>query len=720
MKKFILALVCLLAPLGVRAQVNVVGNLKDAGVTNITGSNTFVRMTLTGFGNNIPKVNGSNLIGRAFTDFHPDASGNIAGTIQGNDSITPSGTAYQVCIFDNGTSFKCNNYSVTGVGFNLNSATPLIIGPTNSSGFISAPRVFEFQQGSPSTTWTINHNFGDKNVVFDCYDTFNKYLIPDTVVQTGIGTLTITFTSAQSGSCVVMTAQNVSVTNQPANAVVTNPTNTQVVNGATTTFQSPVNMIGANLIDAYNLNNIIAVDGVKYTTLNAAMADPTCASLAGCTVDMRGNSASLALGTVDPVSNTVTVLLGPYSYTASQIVLRPGLQIMGVSQGVGLGGSPHATTITSTSTTTPMVVLGGTSAVEGVNMQNMRLYCGAGNSSQIALDIVAQVNGGGLWYSNFNNLLIGGDGTHECGGGAIVLDGSAGGSPEAINQFLNFTNVFAFRTAGGAPAFHLKGVGGQIFVANSQFDGQDPRDTQPDALIEDSAFNGFVAAYSIAFYETTFQKAGTAIKLRGSTDVSCDNCHFEDVTGIIDAAMGQHYGNFGTHILHSYCATACAQSSGSGFLTKTDAGSQLAVDYLSLFGTPDNFWTGSSIAGLEHQGLYNAFGGTPYAAPNSSMRIPVGIDSDSPGYKTQSTAITGVTAGAYAEVDVTWTTPFPDGSYVPVCNVYDFTSATTSPGLRFDRLAGGSSLDPNGLKAVVFNASGGTLNGVLFCTATHI
>lgn len=472
-----------------------------------------------------------------------------------------------------------------------------------------------------------------------------------------------------------------------------------------------------------NINNIVTVDGTKYTTVNAALADPVCTT--GCTIDMRGNSspAALSLGAFDPNSAhaaAVTLLLGPYSYTASQITLRPGFQITGVSSGIGLGGSPPATVITSTSTTTPLFVLGGSTAIEGVNLQNMRLYCGAGNSSQIALDIVAQVNGGGLWYSTFSNLLIGGDGTHECGGGGIVLDGSAGGSPEAINQFLNITNVAAFRTSGGAPAFHLIGVGGQITVINSEFDGNATRDTLPDAVIEDSAFSGFTAAYSIAFIETTFQRAGTAIKLRGSTDVSCDNCHFEDVTGILDAAAGQNYGNYGVHIIHSYCATGCAQHSGStGFLTKTDAGSQVAVDYLSLFGTPDNYWTGSSIAHLEHQGLYNFFGGTLYPAPNSSLRIPVGIDSDSPGYKTASVSVTGVTAGAYKEVDVTWTTPFVDGTYVPNCTAYDFTSGTTSAGLRFDRLAGGVSLDPTKLQVVVFNASGGTLNGVVFCSATH-
>lgn len=463
---------------------------------------------------------------------------------------------------------------------------------------------------------------------------------------------------------------------------------------------------------AGDINNIVTVDGQKYTTANAALADPVCTT--GCTIDMRGNSspAALSLGAFDPSAAKVTLLLGPFAYTASSITLRNYLHILGAARG--------STTIQSTSTTTPIFAMGGTTGIVSTDLENFVVYCGAGNSSQIAFNIVAQINGGGLNNASFKDLTVGGDGTHECGGESFLFDGSAGGSPPAINQFINFTNVQAFRKNGGAPALHIRGVNGQMFFANSQFDGSAPRDTLPNAVIEDSAFAGFTAAYSIAFYETTFQRGGTAIKLRGSTDVSCDNCHFEDVTGIIDAAVGQHYGNFGTHILHSYCATLCAQSSGSGFLTKTDASSQLAVDYLSLFGTPDNYWTGSSIVNLEHKGLYNFSSGSTYPSPNSSFRIPVGIDSDSPGIKFAATPTGNITAGAYAEVDITWATPFVDGSYVPVCTVVDHVTGTTSAGLRFERLNGTPFLSASGLTAVVFNGSGITLAGSLQCIAIHI
>jgi hypothetical protein len=291
MKRFILALVCLLAPLGVRAQVQVSGNVKDAGTSNITSASTFVRFTLTGFGNNIPKVNGTNIVGRPYTDFHPDANGNIAGPLQGNDTITPNGTLYQVCIFDAGTQFKCNSYSITGNIFNLNTATPVITGPGTSVGFITTPKVIEFVQGPAATTWTIVHNFGDKNVIFDCYDTNNKFLIPDTVTQTSITTLTITFTSAQAGSCTVMTAQSVSLSNAPADAVLKNSQSAQVITTSPITIQTDFAATGPSSMT--NLNTVYFASGMKCD----GSTDDSAALTAAIALATPGTKVSLPTGT---------------------------------------------------------------------------------------------------------------------------------------------------------------------------------------------------------------------------------------------------------------------------------------------------------------------------------------------------------------------------------------------------------------------------------------
>src|SRR5690242_5914113 len=129
-----LLLLLLLSPLGARA-TTVSGNLKSLGVANVTGGNTFVRFTLTGYGSNIPRVTGTNVIVADHQDFSPDASGNISGSIQGNDTISvganpAGGTWYNVCIYYQGQQFRCNNYTINGGTFDLTSATPNTTNPT--------------------------------------------------------------------------------------------------------------------------------------------------------------------------------------------------------------------------------------------------------------------------------------------------------------------------------------------------------------------------------------------------------------------------------------------------------------------------------------------------------------------------------------------------------------------------------------------------------------
>src|SRR5437762_2671468 len=97
-KKLILPFVCLFIPAishpqctsGVSGSgsVTVSGNLRDVGGVNSKESNTFARLTLAGYGFNIPKVAGSNAIATPCYDLHLNSSGVIRGTIQGNDTIS--------------------------------------------------------------------------------------------------------------------------------------------------------------------------------------------------------------------------------------------------------------------------------------------------------------------------------------------------------------------------------------------------------------------------------------------------------------------------------------------------------------------------------------------------------------------------------------------------------------------------------------------------------
>lgn len=109
--------------------VTVSGNLKDLGGVNAGSRNSFVRFTLTGYGSDIPRVITTNAIAAYCYDLHPNSSGVISGTIQGNDTIQVGGnpvggTYYQVCIYFQNQIFACDPYTITGSSFNLNSATP--------------------------------------------------------------------------------------------------------------------------------------------------------------------------------------------------------------------------------------------------------------------------------------------------------------------------------------------------------------------------------------------------------------------------------------------------------------------------------------------------------------------------------------------------------------------------------------------------------------------
>src|SRR5690242_2069069 len=148
MRKCLLFLMVCLIPLAARA-TTVSGNLKDLGVANVTGGNTFARFTLTGYGSNIPRVTGTNVIVADHQDFSPDANGNISGSIQGNDTISAGanpagGTWYNVCIYYQGQQFRCNNYTINGGTFDLTSATlnttnPTLTAPTVDHAYIREP-----------------------------------------------------------------------------------------------------------------------------------------------------------------------------------------------------------------------------------------------------------------------------------------------------------------------------------------------------------------------------------------------------------------------------------------------------------------------------------------------------------------------------------------------------------------------------------------------------
>ena len=437
----------------------------------------------------------------------------------------------------------------------------------------------------------------------------------------------------------------------------------------------------------------------------------------GGVVDARnvsdvGGSGSTTIDAGSSDSKYVTLLLGPYTYNISQILLRPNLHVIGM-------GPVAGTLLQSVSTTTPMFVLGGTLSIQGVFLNGFRVYCGATNTSQIGLDVIAQANGGGLWYSSLQDVTFGGDGVHECGGGSIVLDATTnGGAPTPVNQFLTFRDVTAFRTNGGSPALFITGMNGQFSFDRCQFDGPTPHDLNKVNVLINDGTESVLPPYSIVFNNVTSQHAwgstGVAIQLGGSDNFVCHACHFEDDNGAIKAVVGNHFGNWGDKVEGSFFATNTGIDGGNGFILSTDSNSSIAFDDNAIFGTPDAFFIGASSKYVSSKGNFNMNGAVPYGAP-ANYTIVEGINNDGSGFKHKRITSCSTTTTQFSSclTTLTWTTAFADTNYTTTCTL---DSPNVVAGIAYyGAKAAGS------IQVATINYTNGTAvtSGSVDCIAVH-
>ncbi|MDE1940883.1 MAG: hypothetical protein KGI66_02075 [Patescibacteria group bacterium] len=286
--------------------VTVAGNLKTLGGSSVTTS-TFVRFTLKNATDTIPVVSGSNTIVQPTQDFYPDTSGVISGTIDGNDTLTPGTTYYQVCILNIQPSYPCANYEIAGTGtFNLNSAASL------QDSALPIPQTqtilgFTFVQTSSATTWTITHNLDSRAVVTQCFDSNWNLLTPSSLVNTDLNTTTVTFSVAETGSCVSQIAGPL-VVSAGTYALALNPTANQVVTGSyLTTFDGPVTVNGAFTGAAVTANSlqgkVTDTGGQVYNVLadgciaDGVTDDTTCIQTAVSAAEATGGSVLFPPGT---------------------------------------------------------------------------------------------------------------------------------------------------------------------------------------------------------------------------------------------------------------------------------------------------------------------------------------------------------------------------------------------------------------------------------------
>jgi hypothetical protein len=101
------------------AQITVTGNLLDSTGTAIVGAPVWFE--LVNFGNSLPFVSGTNIIVTQKIIVTTTSGGAFTVNLQGNDTITPTGTYYKVTFNTTQVAY----YSFTGAGpISLNTFAP--------------------------------------------------------------------------------------------------------------------------------------------------------------------------------------------------------------------------------------------------------------------------------------------------------------------------------------------------------------------------------------------------------------------------------------------------------------------------------------------------------------------------------------------------------------------------------------------------------------------
>lgn len=533
-----------------------------------------------------------------------------------------------------------------------------------------------------------------------CTQTVNLYSDPLLTVPMANPTTTDgsgnVFAFAQPGAYHwTVTGQGVSSVGQPFSATVAGV-------GAGNVVSTGNNALTGNNT-ASNINNIIAVDGVKYTTLAAALADPVC--LTGCTVDMRGNSSNTALniGSIDPGSgHSVTVLLGPYVYHIATITVRTNFHLHGA--GSGDDGIAHPTTLLADCSScdgTSAIVMGGFVA-QGVELDNFRLYAKPGNASQKGINMVAPPNGGGNWYSSYHDLCVGacGPGLVSFASGNIIFDGTAGGSPDGINQLNDFTRVLSFRSANKSYAFQAKGQAAQFTFNQVEFDG--PGQTADSSPIPNLWLGDGVAGLTtplttFIFNELTCQQTAICASFNGAWDITFHQIHVEQASVAFQQTVGATNGNINIVSDKGYYAVNTGVNSGSGALINMVSGTNsftLLNSY--IISTPDAYCVGSGctvgFSALNNLGPggntsnnnaalsripsslqavnYQSNLGTPMTSGNITLSAGFGTGSSITNfqfpYSTAQNAYFTINVGTSPSANPTVTVAFPNGFQTPV------------------------------------------------------
>ena len=341
--------------------------------------------------------------------------------------------------------------------------------------------------------------------------------------------------------------------------------------------------------------NFASVQAAINSCQSITAQSPVSGGTKGCTVYATANTVNLALGTLDPGSNTIpiTLILGPFDFTATQIVLRADFRILG-------SGSNH-TSITSTAPSQNLIVFPqiNNTAVTGVALQNIHFIGAAGNTSQEGLSIdVSNLTTSQFSYTkDIGNLTF-----TNFHGPTIHFRGRANDAASAI-QVLTLTNIWATRPAGGSHALRMEGYNAQITFEGCEFDGSAPNDGEINISMGPIGSTGTYVPLTIFFHNLTVQNGTYGMWFGGVQNVIVDGAHSEATPWVFvfTASSSSLAGasNKNIVITHSFISGSSAST-----LLLDNEDPNASVRFLDnlVFGSPGMFRAGTYGANIAYCG----------------------------------------------------------------------------------------------------------------------
>lgn len=327
LRSFFIAIVLLLLPsFAVSQTATIAGHVifPTGGAAN----NAKVCATLQNYKPNLPRLTSTGtIVNQTNYCFVPLVDGSFSFSLVRNDLLSPVGTFWRFDFTFNGIQQSSATYIINRTPFNLDTETPLSqsvpIGP-NQIINLCVP----FQQVTPASPWTIQHNEADLVVFVTTTDLSGNTIFPDNVNTLNPNVAIITWVTPQSGRALVCHGGVVNIaTNQP-NAIISNPTGPQTIISQPFTLASGVDFI-TNGSGTHNGIETFT-NGITTNTLTDSGLTPggcvqagtggllTTPSATACGTGSGGVSSlnsltgavTIAAGaniTVTPVGNTLTI-----------------------------------------------------------------------------------------------------------------------------------------------------------------------------------------------------------------------------------------------------------------------------------------------------------------------------------------------------------------------------------------------------------------------------